>query len=207
MAGKKFNNRSGGNGNAKAKTVTPEKKVAVMEFTPHIAGKHQAVTYDTVKEHILQEIQKDLKHGYDIARCLREGLDKGIPILKPVREIELQGILKDHELNIIQEGHDMEWQIEYKEYSIRKNVYEENIFKTNAIIFGYCNKSMQTRIEETSEFEAKIRNDPWVLLDTIKLRMYGQVRAKYEYVQPTDTLIQFLTLKQDHGESMAPRLR
>ena len=57
---------------------------------------------------------------------------------------------------------------------------------------------MQNRIEETSEFEAKIRNNPWEILSTIKLRMYGQVRAKYEYVQPTDTLIQFLTLKQDH---------
>ena len=32
--------------------------------------------------------------------------------------------------------------------------------------------------------------------------MYGQVQAKYEYVQPTDTLIQFLTLKQDHGETL-----
>jgi hypothetical protein len=32
--------------------------------------------------------------------------------------------------------------------------------------------------------------------------MYGQVRAKNEYVQPTDTLIQFLTLKQDHGETL-----
>jgi hypothetical protein len=175
MAGRKCNNRSG-NGNARAKTVTPEKKVAVMEFTPHIAGKHQAVTYDTVKEHILQEIQKDLKHGYDIARCLREGLNKGIPILKSTREIEVQGgSLTEQEVKLIQEGYDMEWQIEYKEYSARKNVYDENIYKTYAIIFGYCNKAMQTRIEETSEFEAKIRNDLWEILSTIKLRMYGQV--------------------------------
>ena len=83
---------------------------------------------------------------------------------------------------MIQEGHDMECQIERKQFSIRKNVYEENVYKTYVIIFGFCNKSMQSRIEETSEFEAKIRNDPWLLLETIKLRMYGQVRAKYEYV-------------------------
>ena len=67
---------------------------------------------------------------------------------------------------------------------------------------AFANKSMQSRIEETNDFEAKIRNDPWLLLDTIKLRMYGQVRVKYEYVQPTDTLIQFLTLKQEHGEDL-----
>ena len=118
MTGRKFNNRSGGNGNAKAKTVTPEKKSAVMEFTPHIAGKHQAVTYDTVKEHILQALQKDLDHGYDIAKCLREGIDKGIPVMKPTRTIEKKGANSDEELKIIQEGHDMEWQIELKEYSV-----------------------------------------------------------------------------------------
>ena len=39
-------------------------------------------------------------------------------------------------------------------------------------------------------------------METIKLKMYGQVRAKYEYVQPTDTILQFLSLKQDHGESL-----
>ena len=90
MAGKKFTKRTGGNGNGKTstKTVTPEKKVAVMEFTPHIAGNHQTVTYDAVKEHILQELQKDLKHGYDIVKCLREGSNGGIPIMKPIRVIE-----------------------------------------------------------------------------------------------------------------------
>ena len=61
---------------------------------------------------------------------------------------------------------------------------------------------MQNRIEEMSNYD-KIRNDPWKLLATIKLCMYGQVQTKYEYVQPTDTLVQFLTLKQDYGESLA----
>ena len=61
---------------------------------------------------------------------------------------------------------------------------------------------MQSRIEETSEFEAKIRNDPCEPMDTIELRMCGQVRAKHECVQPTDTPTQFLTLKQEHGETL-----
>jgi hypothetical protein len=204
MGGKKFIKKNGGNGSGKTntRTNTPEKKIAVMEFTPHTAGRHQLVTYDTVKEYILQEMQKDLRHGYDIVKCLREGINVGIPILKPIRIIEELGEQSAEEQKIQQEGHDMEWQIERKEYSVRKNVYEENIFKAYAIIFGYCNKAMQTRIEETTEFELKIRNDPWLLMETIKLRMYGQVRAKYEFVQPTDTLLQFLTLKQEHGESL-----
>jgi hypothetical protein len=201
MTGRKFNN-NGGSGSGKTGTGTPEKKAVVMEFTPNTAGKTQMVTYDTVKEHILQEIQKDLSHGNDIVRCLREGVNKGIPIIKPIREIEVKGSHSEEVLKTIQDGHDMEWKMYLQEYRERLNEYEENIFKTYAIIFGYCNKQMQSRIEDSSEFEVKIQDDPWVLLSTIKLRMYGQVRAKYEYVQPTDTLIQFLNLKQDHGETL-----
>ena len=40
------------------------------------------------------------------------------------------------------------------------------------------------------------------MLTTIKLKMYGQTRARYEYVQPTDILLQFLSLKQEHAESL-----
>ena len=57
------------------KSTTTEYKKQTMEFTPHTAGKHQSVTYDTVKEHILQEIQKDLKNGSDMAVNLRKGID------------------------------------------------------------------------------------------------------------------------------------
>ena len=39
-------------------------------------------------------------------------------------------------------------------------------------------------------------------MDTIKLKMYGQVQAKYEYFQPTNTILHFLSLKQGHRESL-----
>ena len=61
---------------------------------------------------------------------------------------------------------------------------------------------MQNRIEEVGNFESEIRNDPFKLMKLIKLKMYGHVRAKYEYVQVTDTLLQFLTKKQDQGEQL-----
>ena len=64
------------------------------------------------------------------------------------------------------------------------------------------NRTMQNRIEETNDFEMKIQNDPFVPLDAIKLKMHGQVRVKHEHVQPTDTIPQFSSLKQDHGESL-----
>ena len=83
-----------------------------------------------------------------------------------------------------------------------KHTHEEHAHKAHSMTFGFCNKAMQSRIEETGEFETKIRNTPRSLMETIKLRTHGQVQAKYEFVQPTETLVQFLTLKQEHGESL-----
>jgi hypothetical protein len=80
----KGSDRSGSNS---SRDATTETKKQTMEFTMHIAGKHQSVTYDTVVEYILQDIQKDLKNGSDMAVNLRNGTDTGIPILKPRRQI------------------------------------------------------------------------------------------------------------------------
>ena len=43
-----------------------------MKFVPHYTGKQQTMTYDTVKDHIIQQIQKTYKYGLDMAKMLRE---------------------------------------------------------------------------------------------------------------------------------------
>ena len=88
--------RNGRNNNGKSQTKESDRsnqnnskkdnfdyKKQTIEFTPHVAGKHQTVTYDTVKEHILQEIQKELKNGSNIAVNLRKDKKTGMPLGKP----------------------------------------------------------------------------------------------------------------------------
>ena len=79
MAGRNSGGRKGRGGRNTSRTATSaestqqEVKETAMEFAPHTAGEHQTVTCDAVKEHILQEMQKDLKHGYDTVESLRTG--------------------------------------------------------------------------------------------------------------------------------------
>ena len=40
------------------------------------------------------------------------------------------------------------------------------------------------------------------MLEVIKMKMYGQVRAKYKYTQVTDMLVQLINTKQEHGETL-----
>ena len=44
-----------------------------MKFLPHTTGSNRLMaTYETVKTHIEQYVQKTYKHGQDIAKLLRE---------------------------------------------------------------------------------------------------------------------------------------
>ena len=59
---------------------TTYNKETEYEFTPYTTGRHQPVTYDKVKEYILQEIQRELENGSEMSVNLRKGTDAGIPI-------------------------------------------------------------------------------------------------------------------------------
>ncbi len=53
------------------KTMTSKE----LEFTPFYAGRQQVATYDTVKDHIINLIQKHYQYGYDLAKVLVEEKD------------------------------------------------------------------------------------------------------------------------------------
>ena len=89
-----------GRGSLKGKYRSPknnnnESDKKEMKFTPKIARKNQGFTYDTVKEHILQEIQTELTNGEDIVDNLQAGVDNGIKERKPTRlkapKIKIEG--------------------------------------------------------------------------------------------------------------------
>ena len=93
-----------------------------MKFTPKLAGVNQGYTYDAVKEHILQEIQKDLENGEDLADNLREGKDHGIkqsrptwyraPKIKIKGEVtEMKRLEANEEQRIVQEGLDIDYRV------------------------------------------------------------------------------------------------
>ena len=164
-------------GNNKGRQNTQKNK---MKFILHYSRKQQGHTYDTVKDQIIQYAKKNLKNSLDMAKMLRSGM-YAIPGIKPMRLIEeerliYQGLSDDKKpskdkLQVLQDGHDIEYHEELCEYNARARKYEENKSKTYAIIMDYCNKTMQNRIEEVKDFELRIRNNPLELLKEIKTKM------------------------------------
>jgi hypothetical protein len=90
-SGQHGGNRGRGFKNGKPKSHTGSSKTPEMKFVPHGIGKErQTVTYQTVKENIIQLVQKTHKNGKDVADSLRKmekiDMTKNMPIRRLLKE-------------------------------------------------------------------------------------------------------------------------
>jgi hypothetical protein len=173
-----------------------------MKFFPHGIGRdQQAVTYGTVKDHIVQYVQKTYRNGQDTAISIRNlvvmDLTLHIPDRRSSTESDTAANLKE------QAGMDITYQAKLKRYLDQKDTLEQNLAKAYALIFStYYNNTMQNRIEEHPGFETTIRDDPIELLNKIKVLMHNLVRAKYPYASLTKAISRMLNLKQSKNEGL-----
>jgi hypothetical protein len=129
-----------------------------MKFYPHGIGKDQpAVTYDTVKDHIVQYIQKTYRNSQDAAVSIRKLAVMNLTPHEPVRGSATRSD-KAEKLEQ-QAGMDIMYQAKLERYLDRKDTLEQNLARAYALIFSpYCNKTMQNQIEEHPKFETNDTN-------------------------------------------------
>ena len=102
-----------------------------------------------------------------------------------------------------QDGFDMRYQAEIKQFLDWQSGLEENLMKAYALIFGtYCSKALQSRVEEHPDFETTIRDDPVELLKAINILMQDTVRAKYLYASLHDVMMRLFNLRQQEHEHL-----
>jgi hypothetical protein len=108
-----------------------------------IGKERQTVTYQTVKEYIIQLVQKTHKNGKDVADSLRKmekiDMTKNMRIRKLSQETGTDKIME-------QEGFNMHFKAEIDIYTKRKHEFEDNMNKTYSLIYPqHCNKTIQDR--------------------------------------------------------------
>ena len=200
-----FSGRGGGRGNGRNynnRNKSSNSNNYEVKFAPHVQGKPQQVTYATVKDSIIQYIQKTYtKNGQDVARSLEDMQLVDLSGKKPTRQISLQTDVNAREVN--QKGLGIEYQEAYSRYLDRVEALEQGMLKAYSLIYSnYCTKTMQTRIEEHPEFATKIRNDPIALLAAIKESMHTPVRSQYPLVSMTDALTRVVNIRQYEDEPL-----
>jgi hypothetical protein len=173
-----------------------------MKFFPHGIGRdRQAVSYDTVKDHIVQYVQKTYRNGQDAAVSIRNLAVMDLTPHEPTRSISRD---VDATANLkAQAGKDIMCQAKLERYLERKDTLEQNLTKAYALIFStYCDKTMQNRVEEHPQFETIIRYDPIELLNKIKVLMHDPIRAKYPFASLTEAFSRMLNLKQSENKGL-----
>jgi hypothetical protein len=173
-----------------------------MKFVPHGIGKdRQTATYQTVKDYIIQMVQKSFRNGKDVADSLRKmekiDMTKNMPTRKISRATGTDKVME-------QEGYDMLYKAEIDIYTKRKHEFEDNMNKVYSLIFlQQCNKTIQDRITGHPEFDSKIENDPIELLKAIEVLINDPVRARYPYyASMTESITRFMTCRQQENESL-----
>ena len=81
----RYGGRGRGCSNANPKKSSTSKE---YKFYPHgIGSQQQSVTFDTVKDHIVQQVQKTFKNSIDIAESLDKEIIKDMTALMPTRKL------------------------------------------------------------------------------------------------------------------------
>jgi hypothetical protein len=180
-----------------------------MKFYLHGIGREtQTVTYDTVKDHIVQYIQKKYKNRQDIAVSLRDLKKKDLDPLMPTRgqSTETDAVANTKE----QAGMDIMYQAKLERYLYRKDTLEQNQHKAYTLIYStwYCNKTMLNWIEEHPDYEVSIQDDPIELLNKIKELMHDPVREKYPFASLAEAMIRMLlNIKQIENEGLLDNVK
>ena len=65
-----------------------------------------------------------------------------------------------------------------KDRNKRFRVQQDNSKKAHSSMHGCCNKAMQIRLENDSEFEEKVKGDPFKMMKAIKLKMHNPSKVK-----------------------------
>ena len=153
-----------------------------------------------MKDHIIAYVQRTYRHGQDIAISLRELKKRDLTSEEPARNLSSR---TDDNKKLEQDGFDMRYQAEIKQFLDRQSGLEENLMKAYALIFGtYCRKAIQSRVEEHPDFETTMRDDPIELLKTINILMHDTVRAKYPYASLHDVMMRLFNLRQQEHEHL-----
>ena len=171
-------------------------KEAELKFQPYgtVAGKIGA-TYQTVKDAIVQNIQRNYDYGQDLATSLRDMAPYDLKQHKPTlgRSTEIDPTDKAME----QRGLEILYQEELSLYLRRDKAMTQNKVKAYAMIFGvYCTKVMQNRVEQHHDFESTIQDDPIKLLEVIQVLMHDSVRGKYPFASMTECFMSLFKMKQ-----------
>jgi len=115
-----------------------------LKFTPHVQGKPQAATYATVKDAVIQFIQKTSRDGNGIAQSLKDG--KVYDLNKEEPEREISKAMDATKVTLEQAGFDIKYQEELHCFYDSRDNLRQGLTKASSstIATRLCNLKLES---------------------------------------------------------------
>ena len=158
-------------------------------------------TYTSVKEQLILHVQGSMVDGPRVAKSLDEmqwlDWDQLIPLAKVSTNPDAaQRQKEDDAFKLLQ-------QEEMRRYADNKDNYNNQMKAVYSIILSkYCTTQMKNKIEQLSDFNSKIKDDPIELLKAIKKLMHDATTKQLFTISASEAMRQYFTIKQGPEESL-----
>jgi hypothetical protein len=179
---------------------TKEVKKTLTDWYYHLGSAKHASGYQATTDFLINHIKQDYEYGIDIATAIADTKPVTTEDWKPTLQKSKSQDLETKELE--NEQYKMEFQADFDIYRKRELIYKNNVVKAYALLWARCAKGMQNKIESRSDFETKIKNNPFVLLEVIREHSMHYQEKKYNMCVLFDSVKSLVNTKQREGESL-----
>ena len=161
--GRGYAQRNGGNISANKKK--DDKKL--LKFHPLVKGKHPENSFDEVKKELVLSLEaSDLEKADDIIDCVRNMVLLDLDQLRPVLQFSQATTRAQEERE--NETFKETYRYDMKKWDARVDALLNNKRKLHAKIIKFCSETMKFKLQQESDYEAALYDNPIALLQRIK---------------------------------------
>ena len=198
--GGRWRSQTRSNQNQESPKENKEVKKTVNDWFFHLGSAKHTSGYQATIDFLINHIKQEFEYGIDIATAIVEGEPLVTEEWKPgLRKSDSQD---DDTKELENEQFKMEFQADFDLYRKRELIYKNNVVKAYALLWSRCAKGMQNKIESRADFNAKIKNNPFHLLEVIKEHSIHYQEKKYNMSVIFDSIKSLSYTKQREGESL-----
>ena len=195
--GRGYGQRNGGNGSTTAKKKDDKK---LLKFHPLVKGKHPENSFDEVKKELVLSLEaSDLEKADDIINCVRNMVLLDLDQLRPVLSFSqaTTRAQEDRENEALKET----YRYDMKKWDARVDALRNNKRKLHAKIIKFCTETMKFKLQQESDYEATLYDDPIALLQRIKKFMTTSDETDWEFFTLWESIRKFVNCVQSNTET------
>ena len=184
-----------GNYGTSGKSAQPKGECAELGDAVYTFGdEKQSEKFNKTTEKILNYIFTNFDHGKYVKESLEKYEVYDMEQWRP-EEIEDGTVLGEVEKMIIQQ--------EVRDYVLRRNKFEDNMYKAFGLILGQCTTRLKNKLEAKKDWKViKDKGDPIQLLTAIKEITQNFQDSKYPIATVHKAITDFFMIKQGEKEGL-----